>query len=80
MKCDRQAYPLSNRLRIIGKLFISISSCFAAIALSFPSAAQLTPDDTLGKESSVVTPQKFRDLITGGAIRHSNLLQLIRAH
>ena len=35
--------------------------------------AQLTPDDTLGAESSIVTPQQLRDLIQGGAIRDGAL-------
>jgi filamentous hemagglutinin family protein len=35
--------------------------------------AQLIPDNTLGNESSIVTPQGVRDLIEGGAIRGSNL-------
>ncbi len=66
-------YPLGNRLRIIGQLSTIIGCCCSTIALSFPAAAQLTPDDTLGDERSVVTPQGLRDLIEGGAIRHSNL-------
>jgi len=35
--------------------------------------AQIVPDNTLGSESSVVTPQQLRDLIEGGAIRGENL-------
>ncbi|NEQ81616.1 MAG: filamentous hemagglutinin N-terminal domain-containing protein [Moorea sp. SIO2I5] len=35
--------------------------------------AQITPDQTLGAEQSKFTPQEFRDLIEGGAIRGSNL-------
>ena len=35
--------------------------------------AQLTPDDSLGVESSTVTVEQFRDLIRGGAIRDSAL-------
>ncbi len=38
-----------------------------------PLPAQLIPDDTLGMENSVVTPQQLRDLIEGGAIRGGNL-------
>ncbi len=38
-----------------------------------PLLAQLIPDDTLGIENSVVTPQQLRDLIEGGAIRGGNL-------
>ena len=35
--------------------------------------AQLTPDNTLGNENSIVTPTQLRDLIEGGAIRDANL-------
>ncbi|MEQ8537127.1 MAG: filamentous hemagglutinin N-terminal domain-containing protein [Coleofasciculus sp. D1-CHI-01] len=35
--------------------------------------AQLIPDNTLGTEASIVTPQEARDLIEGGAKRGSNL-------
>jgi len=33
--------------------------------------AQLIPDNTLGTEASIVTPQEARDLIEGGAKRGS---------
>jgi filamentous hemagglutinin family protein len=54
------------------------SSCCVAVAsthlLASPGVrAQLVPDDTLGTESSVVTSQEGRDLITGGAKREGNL-------
>ncbi|NEP51503.1 MAG: filamentous hemagglutinin N-terminal domain-containing protein, partial [Moorea sp. SIO3C2] len=41
----------------------------------FQTAAhsQIIRDQTLGVEHSIVTPQEFRDLIEGGAIRGSNL-------
>ena len=35
--------------------------------------AQLNPDNTLGAENSLVTPQQLRDLIQGGAIRGNSL-------
>ena len=38
-----------------------------------PVFAQLTPDNTLGAEGSIVTPQQLRDLIQGGAIRDGAL-------
>ena len=38
-----------------------------------PVFAQLTPDNTLGAESSIITPQQLRDLIQGGAIRDDAL-------
>lgn len=45
---------------------------------SHPAAAQITPDSTLGSESSIVTPNinvkgSPADLINGGAIRNTNL-------
>ena len=43
--------------------------------LVFPSLskAQLVPDNTLGTENSIVTPQNLRTLIEGGAIRGDRL-------
>ena len=38
-----------------------------------PVSAQIIPDNTLGSESSIVTPGQLRDLIEGGAIRGDNL-------
>ena len=38
-----------------------------------PVSAQIIPDNTLGSESSIVTPGQLRDLIEGGAIRGGNL-------
>ncbi|MGK7902728.1 MAG: filamentous hemagglutinin N-terminal domain-containing protein [Hormoscilla sp.] len=51
---------------------------FASVVLSLvpacPAVAQLTPDNTLGAENSVVTPvDPTRDRIDGGAVRGSNL-------
>ena len=43
------------------------------IAENKPVSAQLTPDNTLGTENSIVTPQQLRDLIQGGAIRGNAL-------
>ncbi len=50
--------------------------CFVTLAsIDNPSKvqAQLIPDNTLGQENSIVTPQQLRDLIEGGATRGSNL-------
>ena len=44
-----------------------------SIAENKPVFAQLTPDNTLGTENSIVTPQQLRDLIQGGAIRGNAL-------
>ena len=44
-----------------------------SIAENKPVFAQLTPDNTLGTENSIVTPQLLRDLIQGGAIRGNAL-------
>ena len=46
---------------------------FVAFADNSPVSAQLTPDNTLGSENSIVTPQQLRDLIQGGAIRGNAL-------
>ena len=46
---------------------------FVAFADNSPGSAQLTPDNTLGSENSIVTPQQLRDLIQGGAIRGNAL-------
>ncbi|GAB4552378.1 MAG: hypothetical protein Tsb0014_46230 [Pleurocapsa sp.] len=45
---------------------------------TFPVSAQISPDNSLGNENSVVTPNvtvqdKIADLIEGGAIRGNNL-------
>jgi large exoprotein involved in heme utilization and adhesion len=45
-----------------------------AIAYSESAIAQITPDGTLGAETSIVTPiSTVRDQIDGGAIRGANL-------
>ena len=65
-------------------LSTSLNSCFRGLLVSAVSVApylffstlsqaQLIPDDTLGAENSIVTPQQLRDLIEGGAIRGENL-------
>ena len=50
-----------------------LAGCSIATVLSSGVLAQTIPDDTLGDESSVVTPQQLRDLIEGGAVRNGNL-------
>ena len=63
---NRVLYPLGIALPLT-----------VAVITGFPHHnsvfAQLTPDNTLGAESSIVTPQQLRDLIQGGAIRDSSL-------
>ncbi|AOX00140.1 hypothetical protein BJP34_12385 [Moorena producens PAL-8-15-08-1] len=64
--------PLVNRLVQVSP-FVLYSLLAATTALG-----QITPDNTLGNESSVVTPNvdvngNLADLIEGGAIRESNL-------
>ncbi|HBE29967.1 MAG TPA: filamentous hemagglutinin, partial [Cyanobacteria bacterium UBA11368] len=52
---------------------------FLAIALDRVAIAQITPDATLGAESTVVTPiNPSRDQIEGGAIRGANLFHSFR--
>jgi|GEM_PF-6496049 len=64
----------ANRRTAAKTVFVTASLVFAAI----PSAiAQIIPDNTLGAETSVVTPNATiqnlpADLIKGGAIRGSS--------
>ena len=62
--------------RISGYLGIAVPLTIAGI-VGFSSNsvvfAQLTPDNTLGAESSIVTPQQLRDFIQGGATRGNAL-------
>ena len=48
-------------------------SGFIGLTINSPVFAQLTPDNTLGAESSTVTVEQLRDLIQGGAIRGNAL-------
>ena len=68
---------------------LAISGALVRVAVLFPIAfwgecalAQITPDATLGAESSVVMPTNINgvpsDLIDGGAIRGSNLFHSFR--
>ena len=59
-----------NKICLLAAGLISITSI---TLLSSIVRAQTIPDETLGDESSVVTPQQLRDLIEGGAIRGENL-------
>jgi filamentous hemagglutinin family protein len=57
---------------------ITLTGCFAIAFSANPAVAQITPDATLGTESSVVTPNlNIRglptDQINGGAVRGTNL-------
>lgn len=52
-------------------ILLSISSTVTVINLT--ASAQIVPDSTLGKENSLVTPQGIKNVITGGAIRDTNL-------
>ena len=60
---------MSTRYSLL--LFILIS--LGLVRHPTPLQAQLIPDNSLGGENSIVTPQQFRDLIEGGAIRGDNL-------
>ena len=57
-------------LKVVLRLIIA---GFVAFADNSPVSAQLTPDNTLGAENTIVTPQQLRDLIQGGAIRGNAL-------
>lgn len=58
--------------------YILGSSITLGLAFTLPSFSQVIPDNTLGRESSVLTPSipsqgDFLDRIDGGAIRNNNL-------
>ena len=54
-------------------IFLSLSFAFA-FAQVRQVKAQLIPDNTLGKENSIVSPVNLlKDRVDGGAIRGSNL-------
>ncbi|NEN95609.1 MAG: filamentous hemagglutinin N-terminal domain-containing protein, partial [Moorea sp. SIO3I7] len=55
------------------KLPILLISSTAWAVFQTAAHSQIIRDQTLGIEHSIVTPQEFRDLIEGGAIRGSNL-------
>ena len=57
-----------HRYHILLSLSVTLS-----LANSIEAKAQLIPDNTLGKENSVVTPTNLLQRIDGGAIRGSNL-------
>ena len=64
------------RNRIFWQFGIAIPLALAGVTATTSGnyvLAQLTPDDSLGVESSTVTVEQFRDLIRGGAIRDSAL-------
>ena len=69
--------PISlMQLGLVGLLEVSSLWLF----LASPTLGQITPDNTLGDENSIVTPNQtirgaVADLIEGGAIRDSNLFQ-----
>lgn len=62
----------SDRLDF-SKTCLFVTSSIATVLFPAIVEAQIVPDDTLGAESSVVTPQQLRDLIEGGAVRGENL-------
>ncbi len=57
-----------HRYSVLFGLSVTLS-----LSAAFPVNAQLTPDNTLGKENSLVTPSQLLQRIDGGAIRGSNL-------
>lgn len=75
-KCmTRQLFKLTCYLRLGGA--ITLSGCFVSVFSGNYALAQITPDATLGDESSVSTPLDVQglpiDRIDGGAIRGTNL-------
>ncbi len=74
MSCDRQTWAIYHY--IIKVLFLS--GCGWNLYPQSPLLGQTIADDSLGNESSIVTPDvtvkdDIADLIEGGAIRNSNL-------
>ena len=59
--------------RVFNKTCLFATGLIATASFSPVVDAQVIPDNTLGEESSVVTPQQLRDLIEGGAVRGENL-------
>ena len=57
-----------HRYSILFGLSVTLS-----LSAAFPVNAQLTPDNTLGEENSIVNPSKLLQRIDGGTIRGSNL-------
>ncbi|MFW6358181.1 MAG: filamentous hemagglutinin N-terminal domain-containing protein [Chroococcales cyanobacterium] len=57
--------------------WVMLFGCWSGI-LSNSASAQLIPDNSLGTERSVITPQSGRDLIEGGALRQNNLFHSFR--
>lgn len=78
---------VDNPRRLLGTIALRFASVFASVNLATiglglsvasPTGAQIIPDNTLGAESSVVTPNveingQISDRIDGGAIRGSNI-------
>ena len=62
----------SDRLKL-NKTCLFATGLILTASFSDIVQAQIIPDDTLGAEGSVVTPQQLRDLIEGGAVRGENL-------
>jgi hypothetical protein len=68
---------ITDRLNDRSKILLTLFS-FVLIPIEIaPAIAQIVPDNTLGAESSRLTPlDTLTDRIDGGAIRGSNLFHL----
>ncbi|XGW00949.1 MAG: filamentous hemagglutinin N-terminal domain-containing protein (plasmid) [Leptolyngbya sp. BL-A-14] len=75
----RWHYKDQHRGRLLNVLLASglLSQILVGLGLPSPAIAQVTPDNSLGIEKSVVTPDVINglpsDRITGGAVRGTNL-------
>jgi len=73
-KTQRHQYWQLGRVGTVTIPGAILFACFGIAFSSSPSLAQITPDNTLGAESSVVTPvDQLNDRIDGGAARGANL-------
>jgi filamentous hemagglutinin family protein len=75
---DRQLLPNKSAEVMVKIWWFAVTGwlgCVGAVAVSIhPSFAQLTPDNSLGKERSQVVPfDQKNDIIDGGAARDANL-------
>jgi len=70
---DIKSAAVKNRQSWCWWLIGGLGMLSAIASFPDPTLAQITPDDTLGVEGSIVTPVGQIDVIEGGAVRGINL-------